>query len=60
MGKMTMDFPIHEDWVWDELHPGSEIRAELVVDSTAKDPYWLEKIGIVAAPETRSTACSGK
>jgi len=51
MGKMTMDFPIHEDWVWDELHPGSEIRAELVVDSTAKDPYWLEKIGIVAAPK---------
>jgi len=50
MEKMTMDFPIKEDWVWEELAPGAEIRAELVVDSSAKDPYWLEKIGIVAAP----------
>lgn len=51
MDRMTMDFPIKEDWVWDELRPGAEIRAVLVVDSTAKDPYWLEKIGIVAAPK---------
>ena len=51
MEAMTMEFPIHEDWVWDELKPGSEIRAELVVDSSAKDPYWLEKIGIVAAAD---------
>lgn len=50
MDAMTMEFPIHEDWVWDELQPGAEVRAELVVDSSAKDPYWLEKIGIVAAP----------
>lgn len=50
MEKMTMDFPIHEDWVWDDLVPGADIRAELVVDSTAKDPYWLEKIMISAAP----------
>ena len=50
MGAMTMPFPIHEDWVWDELAPGAEIRGELVVDSTAKDPYWLEKIGIVDVP----------
>ena len=49
MDAMTMDFPIHEDWVWNDLVPGSEIRAELVVDNTAKDPYWLEKIGILAA-----------
>ncbi|MFL6466997.1 MAG: SCO family protein [Pyrinomonadaceae bacterium] len=48
MEAMTMEFPIHEDWVWDELQPGADIRAELVVDSSAKDPYWLEKIGIVA------------
>lgn len=48
MEAMTMEFPIHEDWVWDELHPGAEIQAELVVDSSAKDPFWLEKIGIVA------------
>lgn len=50
MDAMTMDFPIHEDWVWNDLTPGSEIRAELVVDNSAKDPYWLEKIGILAAP----------
>ena len=50
MEAMTMDFPIHADWVWDDLTPGSEIKAELVVDSTAKDGFWLENIGIVAAP----------
>ena len=48
MPAMEMEFPIHETWVWDDLVPGSEIRAQLVVDNTAKDPYWLEKIGIIA------------
>jgi protein SCO1/2 len=48
MEAMTMDFPIHEDWVWNDLVPGADVRAELVVDSSAKDPYWLEKIAIVA------------
>lgn len=48
MEAMTMDFPIHEDWVWNDLVPGVDIRATLVVDSSAKDPYWLEKIAIVA------------
>ena len=51
MPAMEMDFPIHEDWVWDDLAPGSEIRAQLVVDNTAKEPYWLEKIGIIAVPK---------
>jgi protein SCO1/2 len=50
MEAMTMDFPIHEDWVWEDLTPGAEIRGELVVDNAAKDPYWLENIGILAAP----------
>ena len=49
MVGMTMDFPIHADWAWDELTAGSEIKGDLVVDSTAKEPYWIEKIGIVAA-----------
>jgi protein SCO1 len=49
MPAMEMPFAIHEDWVWNDLVPGAEIRAELVVDNTAKDPYWLEKIGILAA-----------
>jgi protein SCO1/2 len=48
MPAMTMDFPVHADWVWDDLIPGSEIRAELVVDESKKEPYWLENIGIVA------------
>jgi protein SCO1/2 len=48
MPKMTMPFTIKENWVWDDLVPGVQIRAELVVDSSAKDPYWLEKIAIVA------------
>lgn len=48
MDRMTMTFPIREDWVWDELSVGADIRAELVVDSTAPEPFWLEKIGIVA------------
>ena len=51
MSAMTMDVPIHEDWVWNDLTPGSEIHAELVVDNAAKDPYWLENIGIVAAAD---------
>jgi len=51
MQGMTMDFPIHADWLWDDLTPGSEIAAELVVDSSAKDPYWLESVGIIAVPQ---------
>lgn len=52
MEAMTMDFPVREDWVWDDLTAGAEIRADLVVD---KDGYWLEKIGIVAAPNPNQT-----
>ena len=50
MDAMTMDFPVRADWVWEDLVPGSEIRAELVVDTTAKESFWIENIGIVAAP----------
>ncbi len=49
MDAMIMDFTIKDDWVWDELKPGAEIRGELVVDNAAKDPYWIEKLGIIAA-----------
>ncbi len=51
MPAMTMDFPIHEKWVWENLTPGAEVHAELVVDNTAAEPYWLEKIAIVALPQ---------
>jgi protein SCO1/2 len=47
MEAMTMNFPIKDTCVWDDLTEGSEIRGELVVD---KDEYWLENIGILAAP----------
>ncbi|MGH9820965.1 MAG: SCO family protein, partial [Pyrinomonadaceae bacterium] len=49
MDAMTMDFPIREDTVWDELKPGSDIRAELVVDN-ANAAFWLENITISSAP----------
>jgi len=49
MPAMTMDFPIRADWVWEDLREGAEVRAELVVDNAAKEPYWLENIGIIAA-----------
>ena len=48
MDAMTMDFPIHEDRVWTDLLPGVAVRADLVVDSSAKEPYWLENISIVS------------
>ena len=32
MDAMTMDFPVKDDWVWDDLTKDAEIRAELVVD----------------------------
>ncbi|GIU81618.1 MAG: redoxin [Acidobacteria bacterium] len=48
MPKMTMTFPIHDDWVWEDLVPGVEIKATLVVDEKAKDPYWLENLVIIA------------
>src|SRR4051812_15331032 len=51
MAAMTMEFPIHADWLWDDLLPGAEVQADLVVDNNAKDPYFLENVGIVAAPK---------
>src|SRR5687768_17459672 len=56
MKAMTMEFPIREAWVWNELKPGAEIRAELVVDNSANEPYWLENIGIVAAADPNQPA----
>ena len=47
MEAMTMDFPIKDDWVWDDLKAGVEVRGDLVVDDV-NGKYWLEKIAIVA------------
>jgi protein SCO1/2 len=49
MKAMQMEFEIRADWVWDDLTPGSDIRADLVVDKNGAE-YWLENLGIVAAP----------
>jgi len=53
MDAMTMDFPIKDDWVWDDLTKDAEIRADLVVD---KDGYWLENLGIIMAPNPNQPA----
>lgn len=55
MDAMTMSFPIRADWVWEDLTPGAEVRAELVVDD-AKGEYWLENVGIIAAPNPNQPA----
>ena len=51
MEAMSMEFPIHADWAWDEMKPGAEISGELVVDNAAKDPFWIENVAIVSAPD---------
>ena len=51
MGAMAMEFPVHADMVWNDLVPGAEITADLVVDNAAKDPFWIENIIISSAPQ---------
>jgi protein SCO1/2 len=52
MPPMTMDFPIKDEWVFDELSKDAEIRADLVVDN---DGFWLENVAISAAPNPNQT-----
>ncbi len=52
MPAMTMDFPIKDDWVFDELSRDADVRGDLVVDA---DGYWLENVAIVAAPNPNQT-----
>jgi len=49
MEGMTMEFPIHGDWVWDKLTPGSTIQGDLVVDNGNEQPFWIENVVIQAA-----------
>jgi protein SCO1/2 len=67
MPAMTMEFRINEDWIWEDLVPGAEVRATLVYDKNAKDPMTLEKIGIIAnsipgkpVPEVKTPEQIGK
>lgn len=54
MDAMTMEFPIRQDSVWDVLTPGSQVRADLVVDN-ANAQFWLENMSISAAPAGQPT-----
>jgi len=57
MQAMTMPFVIKADWIWEDLKPGAEISsADLMVDETAKEPYWLENIALVLAPNPNEPA----
>lgn len=53
MDAMTMEFPVRADWVWDDLKPGADISADLVVD---KDAFWLENIAVTAASDPNQPA----
>lgn len=55
MDAMTMEFPVHADWALDDLTPGAELNGELVVDSSAKEPFWIENISIVAPAKAGQT-----
>ena len=45
MGAMTMDFPVRDDpQVFDILHEGDRIEAQLVVDADDQAEFWLEQI----------------
>jgi len=54
MAGMEMEFDIRADWAWDDLTPGADIQADLVVDNAA-GKYWLENLGIVAVPRPDQT-----
>ena len=45
---MTMEFPVHGPQI-DVMTPGSTIDGDLVVDNTAKEPFWIENV-VVSAP----------
>lgn len=49
MSAMTMDFPIRDKEILNDLTPGAEISGVLVVDNP-NGTYWLEVKGMVAKP----------
>jgi protein SCO1 len=48
MKAMTMDFPVHDDWVFHVVHPGDTVRATLVVG----DDTYLENISVTQSSAT--------
>ncbi|MBA2621972.1 MAG: SCO family protein [Acidobacteria bacterium] len=53
MEAMTMDFPVKDDFVLNDLTKDADIRADLIVD---KDAFWLENFSITAAPDPNRQA----
>lgn len=53
MDAMTMDFPVREDFILNDLTAGSDIKADLVV---GKDSFWLENISVTAAADPSKPA----
>ncbi|MDQ6786960.1 MAG: SCO family protein [Acidobacteriota bacterium] len=53
MDAMTMEFPVKDDFVLNDLTKDAEIRADLIVD---KDAFWLENFTITAAPNPNQAA----
>ncbi len=53
MDAMTMDFPVKDDFVLNDLTKDADVRADLVVD---KDSFWLENFAITAAPNPNQPA----
>lgn len=53
MEAMTMDFPVKDDFVLNDLTENADIRANLIVD---KDAYWLESFAITSAPAANQQA----
>ncbi|MCB1024707.1 MAG: SCO family protein, partial [Acidobacteria bacterium] len=49
MSAMTMDFPVRDQVILNDLKPGSLIRAELVVDNP-NGKFWLDNIVTTSAP----------
>jgi len=45
MKAMTMDFPVHDAWVFNVVHPGDTVQATLVVS----DDDYLENISVTQA-----------
>ncbi|MEZ5345158.1 MAG: SCO family protein [Pyrinomonadaceae bacterium] len=49
MSKMTMDFPVKDQVILNDLKPGSHITAVLVVDNP-NGKFWLDNIVTTSAP----------
>lgn len=53
MDAMTMEFPVKDDFVLNDLTKDADIRADLIVD---KDAFWLENFQITSAANPNQPA----